>query len=206
MTTRIRPAPLSRKQHELMLKLEEALASSTYRPSIRELSETVGRAHSSLIEMLGRLEEKGWIRYADAEITLLHRVPRQGEQPVALHGAIAGGQPILVVEEPARLVSLPGLAPPSPGHAYLRVVGSSMVNDHILDGDIVLVRTQTTVDQGAIAAVLVDEELLTLKRVYRERGNKVRLQPASDRHEPMIFGAARVQIRGKVVGMYRPVG
>lgn len=207
MATRIRPEPLSRRQAETLRKLEDALVSFEHAPSIRELAESVGRAHSSLLQMLARLEEKGWVRRArGGGVEILHTVPRRGEAAVAVHGDVAAGAPILVVEEPARLVDLPNLAAPAPGYGYLRVRGSSMVDAHIVDGDILLVRRQETVDQGEIAVVLIDEQLMTLKRVFRERGGKVRLQPASERHEPQIYSAERVRVQGKVMGIYRQVG
>ncbi len=204
MSTRIRPTPLTRKQMDLLRRLEESLASFEHAPSIRELAESVGRAHSSLIEMLARLEEKGWVRrLGGGAVEIVHRAPRRGEASVAVHGEVAAGPPILVVEEPARLVDLPNLAAPMPGYGYLRVRGSSMIDAHILDGDLILVRKQEAVDQGEIAVVLIDEQVTTLKRVYRERGGKVRLQPASERHEPQIYAAERVRVQGRVMGIYR---
>ncbi len=189
---------------DLLRRLEESLASFEHAPSIRELAESVGRAHSSLIEMLARLEEKGWVRrLGGGAVEIVHRAPRRGEASVAVHGEVAAGPPILVVEEPARLVDLPNLAAPMPGYGYLRVRGSSMIDAHILDGDLILVRKQEAVDQGEIAVVLIDEQVTTLKRVYRERGGKVRLQPASERHEPQIYAAERVRVQGRVMGIYR---
>lgn len=189
---------------DLLRRLEESLASFEHAPSIRELAESVGRAHSSLIEMLARLEEKGWVRrLRGGAVEIVHRAPRRGETSVAVHGEVAAGPPILVVEEPARLVDLPNLAAPMPGYGYLRVRGSSMIDAHILDGDLILVRKQEAVDQGEIAVVLIDEQVTTLKRVYRERGGKVRLQPASERHEPQIYAAERVRVQGRVMGIYR---
>jgi repressor LexA len=206
MAARTRPDPLSRRQAEALRKIEDVLVSFEHAPSIRELAESVGRAHSSLLEMLGRLEEKGWVRRTRGGVEILHRVPRRGEAAVAVHGEVAAGAPILVVEESARLVDLPNLAAPAPGYGYVRVRGSSMVDAHIIDGDLILVRKQETVDQGDIAVVLIDEQLMTLKRFYRERGGKVRLQPASERHEPQIYSAERVRVQGKVMGIYRQMG
>src|SRR5689334_4303564 len=98
MSTRSRPEPLSRRQAEALRKLEDALVSFEHAPSIRELAEAVGRAHSSLLEMLARLEEKGWVRRTRDGVELLHRAPRRGEAAVAVHGDVAAGTPILVVE------------------------------------------------------------------------------------------------------------
>jgi repressor LexA len=205
MATRTRPEPLTRRQAEALRRLEDALVSFEHAPSIRELAEAVGRAHSTLLEMLARLEEKGWVRRTRDGVELLHGAPRRGEAAVPVHGDVAAGTPILVVEASARLVDLPNLAAPAPGYGYLRVRGSSMIDAHIVDGDLVLVRRQESVDQGEIAVVLIDEQLLTLKRVFRERGGKVRLQPASERHEPQIYAAERVRVQGRVTGIYRQV-
>lgn len=81
-----------------------------------------------------------------------------------------------------------------------------MTDAHILDGDIILVRRQEAVSRGEVAIVLIDEALMTVKRFYRERDGRVRLQPASDEHEPQYYAPERVRVQGKVVGVYRVIG
>jgi SOS-response transcriptional repressor LexA len=83
---------------------------------------------------------------------------------------------------------------------FLRVSGDSMRDDHILDGDLVLVRRQPSVERGEIAVALLPDGTATLKRVYRERG-RFRLQPANEAHQPIYVRSLDVQ--GKVVSVLR---
>jgi repressor LexA len=88
----------------------------------------------------------------------------------------------------------------------LRVRGTSMVEDHIDDGDVVIVRPQQTVDNGDIAVAIVNDQTenggATLKRFYLE-GDKVRLQPRNPAMQPIVVPADQVEVRGKVVKLLR---
>lgn len=176
-------------------------------PSVDDVKDVLGISKTAAHSRLRTLERNGWIRMTGEArgIELLHPLPPKAIEGVAVpvHGSVAAGSPLFVVEEPAELVELTHLVT-LPGHGYLRVRGTSMVRDHILDGDLVLIRLQETVDNGEIAVVLVDGETLTLKRFYKERGRKVRLEPASDAHEAQVYDAKRVSVRGKYIGLWRP--
>jgi repressor LexA len=84
----------------------------------------------------------------------------------------------------------------------LRVRGDSMVDAHIMDGDLVVIREQQTAQDGDIVVAQVEENAVTLKRFFKER-DRVRLQPANDRYEPQYYDAVRIQ--GKLVGVIRRV-
>ena len=86
------------------------------------------------------------------------------------------------------------------GSFALRVAGDSMVDDHILDGDLVIVRPQHRVPEGAVAVALLPDGTATLKRVFKEK-NRVRLQPANAKMKPIY--AQNVRIQGRVVGLWR---
>ena len=127
------------------------------------------------------------------------------EVPVV--GRIAAGEPIEAVEErdQDRLLLSPSLAPD--GCYALRVKGKSMIEDLIDDGDMVVVRPQSTADNGDIVvALLVDGSSetgrATLKRIYRERGN-IRLQPANAALQPIFVDPAALRVQGKVVAIIR---
>jgi repressor LexA len=85
----------------------------------------------------------------------------------------------------------------------LQVKGSSMIDDHILNGDYVVVEPTQVANPGEIVVALVGNEDATLKRFYREPGGKIRLQPANSEMAPMIFPASEVKIQGRVVGVLR---
>ena len=118
---------------------------------------------------------------------------------VPIAGSIAAGAPIEAVEDATESRIFPQEMVPE-GAFALRVKGDSMIDDHILDGDLVIVRPQDAVTDGEIAVALLEDGSATLKRVFREKG-RVRLQPANATMEP--FYADRVRIQGRVVGVWR---
>jgi repressor LexA len=85
----------------------------------------------------------------------------------------------------------------------LQVKGDSMVEDHILDGDYVLVEQSETANNGEIVVALVGNEEATLKRLFREPGGKIRLQPANAQMEPIVVAGRDVKIQGRVIGILR---
>jgi repressor LexA len=118
---------------------------------------------------------------------------------VRIAGTIAAGAPIEAVEDAAESRVFPADMVPEDAFA-LRVRGDSMIDDHICDGDLVIVRPQQQVHDGEIAVALLDDGGATLKRVFRENG-RVRLQPANETMQPIY--AADVKVQGKVVGVWR---
>jgi repressor LexA len=116
-------------------------------------------------------------------------------------GRIAAGRPLEAVEEHETL-SLGEFARSDKTFA-LQVKGSSMIDDHILNGDYVVVEPTQVANPGEIVVALVGNDDATLKRFYREPGGKIRLQPANSEMAAMIFPAAEVKIQGRVVGVLR---
>lgn len=121
---------------------------------------------------------------------------------VPIAGSIAAGLPIEAVEDQSESRVFPQEMVPD-GAFALRVKGESMIDDHILDGDLVIVRPQDAVNDGEIAVALLEDGSATLKRVFREKG-RVRLQPANPAMDPIY--ADRVLIQGRVVGVWRCCG
>jgi repressor LexA len=118
---------------------------------------------------------------------------------VPIAGSIAAGLPIEAVEDGVESRIFPEEMVPE-GAFALRVKGESMIDDHILNGDLVIVRPQDQVNDGEIAVALLDDGSATLKRVFREKG-RVRLQPANPTMDPIY--AESVRIQGRVVGVWR---
>lgn len=176
-------------------------------PSVRELASRLGRAPSTVQQHIEALERKGWLE-RDGSAHGLRLPPgrslsaQAASATVPVRGTIAAGAPIEALQMEHDPVTLPvSLAPP--GCYALKVKGHSMVDDHILDGDLVIVRPQDRVEAGEIAVVLLPDGTATLKRVYPERGG-LRLQPANPAMAPTQVPDARIQ--GRVVGMLRTFG
>jgi len=114
-------------------------------------------------------------------------------------GAIAAGSPLQTLKDTVERIDLSEDICP-PGCYALRVRGSSMIEDHIMDEDIVIINPQSQVREGDVVVALVEQETATLKRFYREK-DRIRLQPANSEMEPIY--ATDVQIQGKVEAVIR---
>src|SRR5438270_8775294 len=205
---------LSERQKNILSYIEEYVDERGYPPSIREIGDRVGISSTSVVDYnLRVLEREGRIR-RDREVSRgLELVgggrgqrqsqPRVVRIPVV--GRIAAGLPIEAVEDPDEYVELPVGAVPGDCFA-LRVRGTSMIEDHIDDGDLVVVRPQPSVENGEIAVAIVNDTTenggATLKRLYRE-GDTVRLQPRNPAMQPILVPADQVEVRGKVVKLLR---
>jgi repressor LexA len=116
-------------------------------------------------------------------------------------GRIAAGRPLEAVEERETL-SLGDFA--RGGNSFvLQVKGSSMIEDHIMDGDYVVCEQTQVANAGDIVVALVRNEEATLKRFYRDAPGKIRLQPANSEMAPIIEPAGDVKIQGRVIGVLR---
>jgi len=119
-----------------------------------------------------------------------------------LHGRIAAGTPIEALSDPTQTVSIPASMLGSGEHYALEVDGDSMIEAGINDGDTVVIQRGDNAENGSIVVALVDREEVTLKRL-RRKGGSVALEPANVKYETKIFPPDRVQVQGKLVGLYR---
>lgn len=119
-----------------------------------------------------------------------------------LLGRIAAGQPVEAIPQPENF-SLGDFASSKGKIFVLRVKGDSMVDDHICDGDYILVESADTAQNGDIVVALIGGTDATLKRFFQEGADKVRLQPANAQMEPIIVPASEVKIQGRVIGVLR---
>ncbi len=118
-----------------------------------------------------------------------------------LLGRIAAGKPIEAVptDETISLADFAG----GKNVFVLKVRGDSMIDDHICDGDFVVVESTKDAGNGEAVVALVDNSDATLKRFYREKNGKIRLQPSNPAMAPMIYDSSRIQIQGRVIGVLR---
>ncbi|MGM0452431.1 MAG: transcriptional repressor LexA [Thermodesulfobacteriota bacterium] len=179
-----------------------------YSPSVREICEKLGLAGPAGVHrILGVLEEKGVIRSAPGKKRSWVPVELEEKSGMPVAGTIAAGNPLDVWDRPDERI---GVDPRLYGHEEcfaLRVAGDSMTGAHIMDGDLAVIRPQADVENGQIAAVLVDGILpeATLKRV-RKRRNTLELQSANPLYKALRFYGSKqkkVTIIGKYVGLVR---
>jgi repressor LexA len=121
---------------------------------------------------------------------------------VPLVGRIAAGTPIEALQNKMSDVPVPGGMVGRGSHYALEVTGDSMINAGILDGDTVIIQEADSANTGEIVVALVDNEEATLKRL-RRRGDSIALEAANPAYETRLYGADRVKVQGKLVGLIR---
>jgi repressor LexA len=185
--------------------IRETVSERGYPPSVREIAEAVGLASTSAVHHhLTKLEKDGKLHKAATRSRALTvpdtLVGRSVRAPIL--GEIAAGSPIFAYPDQSESMSVPADMAAKGGRNtfVLRVRGKSMIEDHIEDGDYVVVQEQTTARDGDIVVALLEDSTATLKRFYRER-DRIRLQPANSEMQPIY--ARDVQIQGKVIGLIR---
>ncbi len=208
------------RKQRIIEYIATTVRESGYPPSVREIAAAVGLAstsavhhHLSGLEREGKLERDATqsraLRLTPAAMLsngtgsdVLARGAAHEARPIPVIGEIAAGGPIEAYQDGSETVTVPDIIRTTSGTYVLRVRGDSMVDAHIMDGDLVVIREQQTAHDGDIVVAQVEENAVTLKRFFRER-NRVRLQPANDEYEPQFYDDVRIQ--GKLVGVIRRV-
>ena len=200
---------LTARQREVLDAIREYSVEKGFMPSIRELGKTVGISSLRGVTVhLDALEKKGWIKRerTSRSIKLLGPVADGGAASptrlIPLLGTIAAGIPLLAVENvEAYIPVLAEVAGEAEDLFALRVRGDSMIGDHILSGDAIIVRSQSSAQNGEIVAALIGEEA-TVKRLDT-RSQPPRLLPSNPSYDPLELTRDDVRILGKVVGLVR---
>src|SRR5712692_2796880 len=203
---------LTKRQKEVLDFLVSFHNKHGYSPSFEEMARSLKLTSLATVHKhITTLERKGFIRrgYNQSRSIEVLQLPKSVREQVLerrvvelpLAGRIAAGQPLAAVEE-KETISLGDFA--RSGNAYvLQVKGTSMIEDHIMDGDFIVVEQTQVANPGEIVVALVGDGDATLKRFYREPGGKIRLQPANSQMQPIILSSSEVKIQGRVIGVLR---
>lgn len=196
--------------------IKEFIALNSYPPTVREIGAALGLKSTSTVHMhISKLAEKGLIICNPSKqrsITLpessrKHTVSSSAQmQTVPLVGNVAAGTPILAIENVHDYYSIPKHLLRGADNTevfMLKIQGESMIEAGINDGDIIIVHRGMAVDNGEIGVVRVSGESVTLKRVFFEKNNKIRLQPENSSMQPIIVKSSDTEIVGKLIGLYR---
>lgn len=199
--------PLTKRQREILDYLADYIDEHGYAPSFEEIAETMGYASLATVhEHLTNLERKGAIRRSFNESRGLEVVSRQrkpGVVELPLLGMVAAGMPIEAVES-HETMTLPEDMLPAAGQSYvLKVRGQSMIDEQIADGDYIVVHSRTSARNGETVVALVHGSHATVKKLYREKNGRIRLQPANATMDPIYVDEHDVQVQGVVVGVIR---
>lgn len=202
---------LTKRQRELYDFLTNFVAKNGYSPSFEEIGDGLGLSSLATVHKhLTNLEKKGLVKRDYNRSRSIDVLAPKGrfkkEMAVApgvelpLLGRIAAGRPVETLENP-ETISLNDVTR-SKDVFVLQVTGDSMQDEHIVDGDYVMVEKIKTARNGEIVVALVDGSDTTLKRFYHE-GDRIRLQPSNAAMAPIMVPAAAVQIQGRVIGVLR---
>ncbi|MHD0397796.1 transcriptional repressor LexA [Staphylococcus simulans] len=202
---------LTKRQSEIYEYIKQVVHTKGYPPSVREIGEAVGLASSSTVHgHLSRLESKGYIRRDPTKPRAIEIVSDQIEDVAEIEGTIhvpvigkvTAGVPITAVENVEEYFPLPEhfTSTHNSDIFILNVVGDSMIEAGILDGDKVIVRSQTIAENGDIIVAMTEDDEATVKRFYKEK-HRYRLQPENSTMEPIYL--EHVTVLGKVVGLFR---
>lgn len=202
---------LTKRQNEIFEYIKQTVHAKGYPPSVREIGEAVGLASSSTVHgHLSRLEEKGYIRRDPTKPRAIEIVTEQLGEPINMEetihvpviGKVTAGIPITAVENVEEYLPLPEhfTSTHNSDIFILNVVGNSMIEAGILDGDKVIVRSQTIAENGDIIVAMTEENEATVKRFFKEKAH-YRLQPENSSMDPIYLD--QVTVLGKVVGLFR---
>jgi len=199
---------LTKRQHEVLLYVEGRLRDNNP-PSQREIAGHFGLSQNAAYQLVRYLKDKGYLMDSGG-----HRGLRLSEGYVAgkyppdgipVVGRVAAGEPILAEQNIDRYINLPELFGEDGDTFLLKVVGDSMIDEGIMDGDLVLVRPTSAIENGQIGIVLLDDEA-TVKRIYIQ-SNRIALKPANRaagyKTRYIKRSEKDVRIIGKVIGCLR---
>ena len=198
---------LTPRQLDVLVAIRDYRYLHGVSPTMQELADQLGTSKVTIFEHVGALEKKGLLKRdkhkaRSLEITTEEALPdEERSTKLPLLGSIAAGSPIEAVENREEL-DLEQLYSRPNGVFVLKVRGDSMIEDHLCDGDYVVIERRDSARNGEQVVALLDSGEATLKRFYKE-GRNVRLQPANSTMQPKVVPADMVKVQGVVIGVLR---
>lgn len=198
---------LTKKQKLILDYIGQHIEAMGYAPSFEEVAAHFGYTSLATVhEHVSNLESKGYIRKSynrSRSIELVRGTAQAGAVELPLLGEVAAGQPIEAIPDAESILVPPDLLRKRGENYVLRVVGDSMIDEQIRDGDYIIVNARPTAEDGEMVVALVEGESATVKKLYREADGRIRLQPANPTHSPMYFAPDAITVQGIVVGVIR---
>ena len=210
---------LTKKQHELLLFLEERISQSGVTPSFEEMKKKVGlKSKSGIHRLISALEDRGFIKKLPFKARAIEIIKSpntksksSGHNPDTLDkqvvelpvvGRIAAGLPIEAIEAGENSLFVSKFLTKGSDSFILEIKGESMIDAGINDGDFVIIKKQSSANNGDIVVALTDENEATLKR-FRKRGDTIALEAANELFETRIYSAGQISIQGILIGLIR---
>jgi repressor LexA len=199
--------PLTKRQREILSYLASYVGDNGYAPSFEEIAAKFNYSSLATVhEHLSNLERKGCIKRSYNESRAIEILPSE-HQPraieVPLLGSVAAGLPIEEMATGESIGVPDSFVRRSGNHYALRVRGNSMIDEQIRDGDVVVVQERHSADNGEMVIAMTHGTAATVKKFYRERDGRIRLQPANEAMAPIYVHENDITIQGVVVGVLR---
>jgi repressor LexA len=198
---------LTKRQKEILSFLSDYNEANGYAPSFEEIASQFNyNSLATVHEHLSNLERKGYIKRSYNESRAIEILPSEIYQravELPLLGTVAAGAPIEALTVGETMAVPDGFLRKNGSHYVLRVRGESMIEEQIRDGDYVVINDRQSADNGEMVIALLDGAAATVKRYYRERDGRIRLQPANETMLPLFVHEDDVRIQGIVVGVLR---
>lgn len=197
---------LTRRQKEILDFLARHIERKGYAPTIEEIGDHFGLSSVATVHKhLANLQEKGLVKRAWNRSRALELVPAQVSVravELPLLGRVAAGTPIEAIQA-AESIFVPETLVGRKETYVLQVKGDSMIDEQIRDGDYVIVEERSSARDGEMVIALLGGENVTLKKLFREGGGKVRLQPANPKMKPILVDQDDLKVQGVVIGVLR---
>ena len=201
-------APLTKRQRELLDFITDTIGRQGYAPTFEEIARRFNLSSMATVHKhLMALEQKGAIRRrpgCSRGIELVQDAGAPGGARLRLMGEVAAGAPLEAIED-GRDIVVPAEFVGSERCYILRVRGDSMIEEHIRDGDLIIVDAQAKAAEGQTVVALIDGADTTVKK-FHPLDDRIRLVPANRTMPALEYDAARVTIQGVVVGLLRKYG
>ncbi len=198
---------LTKRQHEILTFLNSYTDERGYAPSFEEIAERFNyNSLATVHEHLSNLERKGYIKRSYNESRAIEILPSEMFQravELPLLGSVAAGYPIEATAVNESVSAPDDFVRRTGNHYVLRVRGNSMIDEQIRDGDFVVVNERQSADNGEMVIAMLNGNSATVKKFYRERDGRIRLQPANETMAPMYIHENDISIQGVVVGVLR---
>jgi len=195
---------LTKRQKQILDYIKRFINEKNYSPSLEEIKRHFNLASRSTIHYhIESLRKKGYLNKLDNQARAIEL--SKGEKSsdlvkIPLVGTIAAGEPIEAIEDPETIEVSKSQLSKLGEHYALRVQGDSMIKEGIFDGDVVVIRKQPTAENGETVVALINDNEVTLKKIYREK-SRFRLQPANPTLKPIF--TKELVIQGKVISVIR---
>ena len=202
---------LTKKQKELFDYLKDYIANNQISPSFEEMKQAVNlKSKSGIHRLITSLEQRGFIKRLKHKARAMEIIDKSNDINtsneiinIPLIGSIAAGEAIEAIENANDFISVPSsMTSPNGKYFGLKVKGLSMIDEGIYDGDIAVIRKTNNVENGKIAAVLTQDNEVTLKTVKFEK-NKVILVPANQSYQTKEYNVGEIQVQGTLSGIIR---